>query len=201
MDAYHIALFLHLIALIVAASATAVTKLAVGRRIRARTVAEALDWHEVLISASKLFPICLASFLLTGAYMVSILGTRAWSSGFTIAGLVGVTLLLGSGTFLGVKAKGLKQFLQTVASKDAGAPPPRLVPPPLVTMLPLINTGIAIAVVFDMTMKPASVPVALGVIALGVAVGAAPGLLRREAPKVVEGRELRIRGGEFGVQS
>jgi hypothetical protein len=201
MDAYHIALFLHLITLIVAASATAVTKLAVGRRIRARTVAEALDWHEVLVSTSKLFPICLASFLLTGAYMVSILGTRAWSSGFTIAGLVAVTLLLGSGTFLGVKAKGLKQFLQTVASKDAGAPPPRLVPPPLVTMLPLINTGIAIAVVFDMTTKPASVPVALGMIALGVIAGAAPALLRRRAAKVVVGRELRIRGGEFGVQS
>jgi len=34
MDAYHIALFLHIVTLIVAASATAVTKLAVGRRIR-----------------------------------------------------------------------------------------------------------------------------------------------------------------------
>ena len=49
MDAYHIALFLHIVTLLVAASATAVTKLAVGRRIRARTVREALEWHELLI--------------------------------------------------------------------------------------------------------------------------------------------------------
>jgi len=51
MDAYHIALFLHIVTLIVAASATAVTKLAVGRRIRARTVGEALEWHNVLMSS------------------------------------------------------------------------------------------------------------------------------------------------------
>ena len=168
MDAYHIALFLHIVTLIVAASATAVTKLAVGRRIRARTAREALEWHELLISTSKLFPICLAAFLLTGAYMVSVAGARAWSSGFVVAGLVGVTLLLGSGTYLGVKAKGLKGVLHTIASKAPDAPAPRLAPPPLVAMLPLINTGVALAVVFDMVTKPMSILVALGVIALGV---------------------------------
>jgi hypothetical protein len=128
-------------------------------------VTEALEWHEVLVSTSKLFPISLASFLLTGAYMVSVLGTRAWSSGFTIAGLVGVTLLLGSAPYPGVKAKELRQLLQNVASKDANAAPPRLVPQRLATMLPVINTGIAIALVYDMTVKPASIALALAVIA------------------------------------
>jgi len=107
MDAYHIALFLHIVTLIVAASATAVRKLAVARRIRARTVREALEWHEFLISTSKLFPICLAVFLASGAYMTSIAGAAAWSTGFVVSGLVGVTLLLASGTYLGVKASGL----------------------------------------------------------------------------------------------
>ena len=170
MDAYHIALFLHVVTLIVAASATAVTKLAVGRRIRARTAREALEWHELLISTSKLFPICLAAFLLTGAYMVSVAGARAWSSGFVVAGLVGVTLLLGSGTYLGVKAKGLRGVLHTIVSKAPDAPAPRLAPPPLVAMLPLINTGLALAVVFDMVTKPTSSLVALGVIAVGIVV-------------------------------
>ena len=168
MDAYHIALFLHIVTLIVAASATAVTKLAVGRRIRARTAREALEWHELLISTSKLFPICLSAFLLSGVYMVSVAGGRAWSSGFVISGLVGVTLLLGSGIYLGVKAKALKVVLEKIAATSPDGPAPRLSPPPLVAMLPLINTGIALGVVFDMVTKPMSTFVALGVIAVGI---------------------------------
>ena len=182
MDAYHVALFLHIVTLIVAASATAVTKLAVARRIRARTAGEALEWHELLVSTSKLFPVCLALFALTGGYMVSVLGARAWSSGFIIAGLAGVVLLLGSGIFLGVKAKALKHVLENAAAKGPEAPAPRLVPPPLVAMLPLINTGIALAVVFDMVTKPASVGVAVGVLALGIALSTAVAFRGRLAP-------------------
>jgi len=172
MDAYHIALFLHVVTLIVAASATAITKLAVGRRIRARTVREALEWHEILVSTSKLFPICLIAFLATGAYMVSVAGARVWAAGFVVAGLAGITLLFASGTYLGIKAKGLHQVLASVSSKAPDAAPPRLVPPTLVAMLPVVNTGIALAVVFDMVTKPASVVVALTVIGIGIGVSA-----------------------------
>ena len=73
MDRYHIALFVHIIAVMVAAGATAVSKLAVGRRARAKTVGEALDWHNVLAAASGVFPLCLAAFVLTGFYMLLLL--------------------------------------------------------------------------------------------------------------------------------
>lgn len=53
MDRYHSALFFHLVALIVAAGATAITKLAAGRRARARTVGEMREWHDVLTSAAR----------------------------------------------------------------------------------------------------------------------------------------------------
>jgi len=181
MDLYHIALFLHLVALVVAAGATAVTKLAAARRARARTVGEALDWHDVLMSTSKLFPMCLAAFVLTGAYMMSVAGVRIWSTAFVLAGLVGAVLLLASGVFLSTKGKALKQVLETIAKNGIDLPAPKLVPPALVAALPVINTGIAIAVVFDMVTKPASVPLALGVIAFGIAIGGAAGL-RQRAP-------------------
>lgn len=194
MDAYHIALFLHLVTLIVAASATAITKLAVGRRIRARTAREALEWHDVLVSSSKAFPICLVLFFVTGAYMVGVLGARAWSSGFVVSGMVGVTLLLGSGAYLGAKAQGLRHVLLNIVNASPDAPAPRLVPPPLVALLPLVNTGIALAVVFDMVTKPASVLVALGVIALGIV--ASVGLaLRRPKPA-----RARAEGSLAGAQ-
>ena len=172
MDRYHIALFIHIVALVVAASATAVTKLAAGRRARARTVAEVLDWHGVLTSASKLFPICLAAFVITGFYMLSITHVAIWSTGFVVAGLAGVTLLLVSGVFLGTKGKALTQVLEEIAKRGADQPAPKLVPPPLITALPVINTGIALSVVFDMVTKPTSVPVALSIVAVGIVLSA-----------------------------
>src|SRR4051794_17518481 len=66
MDFYPLAKYTHLVALFVAAGVTAVTKLAAGRRMRARTVGEALEWHTVLMSAATLFPICLLVLAITG---------------------------------------------------------------------------------------------------------------------------------------
>lgn len=178
MDSYRIALFLHVLTLVVAASSGAVTKLAVGRRVRARTIAEALEWHSVLVSASRAFPLCLASFTITGAYMVSRAGAHAWANGFVISGMVGVAFLLGSGTYLGIKGKALTQVLENLAKDGADRPVPRLVPPPLVRLLPVLNGGVALGVMFDMVTKPASTSLALAVLVLGAAVSV--GINRRK---------------------
>jgi hypothetical protein len=178
MDLYHIALFLHIVTLLVAAGVTAVVKLAIGRRVRARTVGEALDWHNVLLSASRLFPMCLAAFVLTGSYMLSATQIHVWSTGFVVAGLVGVALLLLAGIYLGTKGRALKQMLEELAKNGADQPAPRLVPPPLLAILPMVNTAIALAVAFDMVTKPTSIPVALSIVAVGAVLGAAAGLRR-----------------------
>ena len=181
MDRSHVVLFFHIVTLIAAAATTAVTKLAVGRRARARTVGEVLEWHTLLMSAAKVFPMCLAAFVITGGYMLSLVPAATWSTGFVVAGLVGVTLLLVSGVFLATKAKALKQVLEEMAKRGADQPAPRLVPPRLVAALPAINTGIALSVVFDMVTKPVSIPVALTVLAVGIVISAA-GAMRRPAP-------------------
>ncbi|HKH92058.1 MAG TPA: hypothetical protein VKA54_09650 [Gemmatimonadaceae bacterium] len=171
MNLYRLALFIHLLAVIVAAGVTAVTKLATGRRIRARTVADALDWHNVLTSAARLFPICLVVFVVTGGYMMSVTRVSALATGFILAGLVGVVLLLASGTYLGIKGNAFKLVLEEMVARGADQPAPKLAPPPLVAVLPTVNTGIALAVAFDMVMKPTSVPIALGVVAVGIVLG------------------------------
>ena len=181
MDTYHIALFLHIVALIVAASATAVTKLAVGRRIRARTIGESLEWLNVQISASAAFPITLAAFVITGSYMVSKGGPHAWASGFVVSGLVGAAFLLASGTYLGIKGKALKQVLEGMAKAGADRPAPHMAPPKLVAVLPLANTGVALGVVFDMAAKPASIPLALGIVAAGAAITVGLSRLRKSS--------------------
>ena len=44
--------------------------------------------------------------------MLSVNRLNVWSTGFVVAGLVGVVLLLAGGTFLGIKGKALKQMLE-----------------------------------------------------------------------------------------
>ncbi|MGH7619702.1 MAG: hypothetical protein ACREPM_21010 [Gemmatimonadaceae bacterium] len=180
MDLYHVVLFLHIVTLLVAAAATAVTKLAAGRRARARTVGEALDWHNVLMSTAKLFPMCLVAFVLTGSYMLSVVRID-WMTGFVVAGLAGVLLLLANGVFLATKGKALKGVLESMAKNGLDQPAPELVPPPVIAAMPLINAGIALAVAFDMVTKPASTPIALAVVAVGIVLGAGLGM-RRPAP-------------------
>jgi hypothetical protein len=180
MDLYHLTLFVHILAVLVAAGATAVMKLAIGRRSRARTVGELLEWHTVLINTSKLFPMVLATFVITGSYMLSMTQTHIRSTGFVVAGLVGVALLLMSGIFLSVKGKALKQMLDgMVASNGPNHPAPKLVAPPIISALPLINTGIALSVVLDMVTKPASIATALLVVAGGIVLSAAIALRPR----------------------
>jgi len=172
MDLYAVAKYVHLLALIVAAGVTAVTKLAVGRRMRARTVGDALEWHSTLMSASKLFPLCLVVFTLSGGYMLS-LAHVSMSTGFVVAGLTGVVLLFASGTFLGIKGGALKGMLEgMVAANVADHPAPKLAPPAAIAMLPMVNTGIALAVALDMVLKPTSIPIALGIVAVGIVLGA-----------------------------
>ena len=142
MDLFHIALFLHIIALVVAGGVTAITKLAASRRARARTVGDALDWHNVLIGAAKIFPICIAVFVITGGYMLSV-NKIPMSAGFIVAGLAGSVWLLATGAFLGAKGKGLGQMLAGLAAKGPDQPAPRLVPPPAAVMLPTWPKAIA----------------------------------------------------------
>jgi Predicted integral membrane protein (DUF2269) len=181
MDRYHVVLFVHIIAFVVASGASAVMKLAAGRRGRARTVGEALEWHDVMESTSRLFPLCIAALVLTGFYMVGVAHAAPWAAGWVVGGTFGVVLLLATGAYLGARGKALRQVLQEMAAQGADRPAPALVPPPLLVALPPANTGIALGVAFVMVTKPASVAVALGIVALGAAVFAT-GALRRPAP-------------------
>ena len=179
MDVYRIALFVHLLALIVAAGASAVMKLAAERRARSRTVAEMMEWHQTMGATARLFPICLAVFVLSGAFMLSRSTPGAWASAFVSAGLLGVVLLLASSAYLGISAKGLGRMLSSLAERDPGAAAPRLAPPPLLAALPAVNTGIALAVAFDMVIKPASLVTALAIVGGGILIGAVGALAGR----------------------
>jgi hypothetical protein len=172
MDLYHIALFLHLLAMIAAAGATTVAKLATGRRLQARTIAEALEWHLAAMRAARVFPAAIMTFVATGGYMLSRASAGAWSTGFVVAGLAGVALLFASGTYLGIKGKALRIALERmIAAHGPDQAPPRVAPPRLVASLPVVNTMLALSVAFVMVTKPASIAVALAIVLAGATAG------------------------------
>lgn len=182
MDLYHIVLFVHILALLVAVAATAITKLAAARRAKARTIGEVIEWHNTLTGAARAFPLVLVVFVLTGGFMTSRTGL-SMSTGFIVAGLAGVVLLLASGIYLGMKGKAFGAMLQQMAAaKGADQPAPKMVPPPLLVTLPVINTTLALSVAFDMVTKPTSILTALSVVGVGILLGAVIGF--REAAAV-----------------
>jgi len=80
--------------------------------------------------------------------------------------------LFASGAFLGIKGGAVRRALEGMAAKGADQPVPKMVPPAAVVLLPTINTGIALGVALDMVAKPASIPIALGIVAVGAVLGA-----------------------------
>jgi hypothetical protein len=139
------------------------------------------------MSAARVFPICLVFFIASGAYMLGVTHAPVWTSAYVVAGIAGVLLLFASGGFLGARGRAFRAVLAGMASHGADRSMPRMVPPALVSTLPAVNTGSAIAVVFDMVTKPTSLTTALGVIAFGIAIGAV-GLARRPAPPLEQAR-------------
>jgi hypothetical protein len=117
--------------------------------------------------------------------MLSRAGAHAWTNGFVVSGLVGVSFLLGSGTYLGIKAKALKQVLENLATVGADRPAPSLVPPPFVAKLPVLNAGVALGVIFDMVTKPASILAALAALAIGALVSLMINRRRVSSPSVL----------------
>jgi hypothetical protein len=151
VDGYHIALFLHLVALVAAGAASAVTHLAEGCAQRAATVHDARQWHMRAGKAARAFPVVIVVLLLTGGYMLSGASSAAWRDGWVIEGIVASVLLAASGGVLGGRARAVGRAMATLDAKA----PSTMHRDPLAQRLAWMNTGVAIATMFVMVTKPA----------------------------------------------
>jgi len=153
MDGYHIALYVHLLALVGAASASTLVHFAEHRRGRSATVAEALQWHRLIGVTSRTFPIVIVILLGTGSYMVTSAGNALWAAAWVKAGVTGAILLFVAGGYMGARGKRMARALAQIAQSDPSAtefPKDDAVSHALGGM----NTGLAIGVVGAMAMKP-----------------------------------------------
>lgn len=171
MDGYHLALFIHLLALVASSAAAALTHLAFTRSMGAETVGERLQWHAFGGAASRVFPVSVLTLLVTGGYMIAFAGAWSWREGWVRTGIAGAVLLFVLGGVMGARqarAGGELARLQKEHGPGHGALPGA---DPVVAALAWINPGIALAEVFVMTAKPA-LPQSVAALAVGIVAGA-----------------------------
>ncbi len=169
MTVYQIVLFVHLLALLAATAASAIIKLAAGRRAAAPTLRDSMEWGKLMATTSHVFPIAVVTLVATGAYMAS--SHWGWRQGWIEAGFMGSFVLLVSGAFIGrrgaLQARAIVQRLQR-ATHDL---PNDAAPDRVAAAMSEANTGLALAIAFVMTTKP-GLAASLALLALGAGAGA-----------------------------
>ncbi|HEX8983323.1 MAG TPA: hypothetical protein VF792_11165 [Ktedonobacterales bacterium] len=149
---YHLALFLHLCALLAAMSASGISHFADVRMGKARTSAELLEWATIISRAGQVFPVVLLTLVATGAYMVSPLWT--WNTGWVDTAFGGVVVLFVGGIITGVRNKALQRALAGDPAAPISAQARQMADNLLTRALSYGNTGLAIGIVFIMVNKP-----------------------------------------------
>lgn len=179
MDGYHVALFLHLVALLAAIAASTIVHTSMVKIRDSANGGGALQWLGLAHGFARVFPVALATLVGTGAWMVH--DSWPWSSPFVLGGLAGAVFLFVSGAAIeGSRAGAVAAALASAP----GEPVDRLVRDPVWWCASWANTGIAVAVVFVMTAKPSAFGTATSLV-IGVAAGASIGFVSRRGGEPV----------------
>jgi hypothetical protein len=186
MNGYAVALFLHLLSVLLAAVAASLTTFAAVRVRGAGSAEEAAQWLVVSEKAVRAFPLAVLGLLITGTYMTH--QRWAWSVPWIDAALVGLALLVVLGT--GVQRSRAVALKRELASSGMSPRAQRLLRDPVAWTAKMIEIMLVISVMFVMTVKPTAAEcVASIVVAVGVGVLGAVPIWR--APQVEAGRLVR----------
>jgi hypothetical protein len=148
---YHLALFLHLCALLAAMSAAGIAHYAEIRMHKARVSGELLEWATLLARAERVFPFALLTLVAAGAYMVST--AWPWSAGWVDMALVAVVALFGSGIFLATRVMALQRALAGDPDAPISTQALHMANSLLTRSMSYGNTALVLGVVFIMVTK------------------------------------------------
>ncbi len=153
MDAYSIALFIHILSLLAATVAMSLATLAGVRLRRARTTTDATAWLALTGQVVPVFPIASLGLLASGVYMTKARWT--WSTPWIDAALVGLALIVALGTGIeGSRGRALARELESAGMSRRAR---RMLSDPLAWSAKLTTLTLLVAVVFVMTLKPAAI--------------------------------------------
>lgn len=166
---YQIALFIHLIALVAAATASGIVHFAAARRGSAPTLRQSLEWGGVMGKAARVFPIAVITLIASGGYMVA--GRWSWTLGWVQAGLAGAVALFVVGAVLGKRGAGAARAIVARLQQAGRELPNDGAPDRAAAVLSNANTALALSIVLVMTIK-LGLAGSLAILAIGWAAGA-----------------------------
>jgi hypothetical protein len=166
MNRYAIALFLHLLSLLLATMAASLSTFAALRLRQAETADDAEHWLSIIGSIVRAFPVAVLGLLGSGSYMVRLSWT--WSTPWIDAALVGLTLIVMLGS--GIEASRSRVLQRELQSAGLSSRARRLLRDPVVWSAKVTTLTLVVAVVFVMTLKPMVVGSATAII-VAVVVG------------------------------
>jgi hypothetical protein len=166
VSVYSVVLFVHLLALLVAAMAAAVAFYAALQLRDARTPPDAARWGRLAATVTPAFPAATLTLLGSGAYMTQ--NQWSWTTPWIDAGLAGLALITVCGA--GVEASRGRALKRELMTAGMSARARQLQRDPYAWSAKMTTLTLMLAIVFVMATKP-GVTGSFLAIALAVAVG------------------------------
>jgi len=171
-----LALFLHILMVIIGLSAAAVLHVALLQLRAADDVAAARSWPRVIAVLETLLPVAGLAILLTGAWTLQASGGEfGWSQGWVITALVGLVAVETADGLVTPRSKTLRRTIAEAPDGPVDIELRRRILDPVLWCVLHGGTAVFLAVVFVMVTKPSGLWSAVVVAAVG-ALGAASGL-------------------------
>lgn len=188
MTAYQIVLYVHLLALLLAAGAAAVIHVAEASMRRAPLLSEAGRWGLTAKATARAFPVAVVALLGSGAYMVS--DSWSWSTPWVLAAISGLAAIVLVGDVVnGRHGKAVGQAIGRTLATTGDGPltdeVTRLLGSPVAIAGSFMPTALMVGVVFVMVTKPGALGSALALLVC-VALAAATGPLLAHGPERVQ---------------
>ena len=192
---YSIALFFHLVSLVAAGAAAALSGYAALRLRAATSPAEVTRWGTMIEKVVRIFAPATLGLLASGAYMTQ--SAWSWSTPWIVAGLVGLAMIILRGS--GVEASRGRALKNELQSHDLSERARRLTRDPLAWTARAMEWMLMLGVMFVMTAKPPAWGCATSLVIASLAgVVAAVPIWRRSATHWPAGASAsRLRATQF----
>ena len=171
-----VALFLHILTVIIGLSAAAVLHVALLQLRAADDVTAARPWPRVIAVLETALPVAALRILLTGAWTLDSSGGEfGWSQGWVVTALVGLVAVATAGGLVTPRSKRLRRSIAQAPAGPVDTELRRRILDPMLWCVLHGGTAVFLAVVFVMVTKPSGLWSAVVVAAVGL-VGAASGV-------------------------
>jgi len=177
MNAYSIALFIHILSLLAATVAMSLATLAGVRLRRARTAPDATAWLALTGRVVRVFPLASLGLLASGVYMTQ--ASWTWSTPWIDAALVGLGLIVALGN--GIEGSRGRALARELESAGMSARARRMLRDPMAWSVKLTTLTLFLALLFVMTLKPAAIGCVVAV-STAVITGVVSLVVTRRAP-------------------